>query len=151
MRIRPLLALAALAALAGCAEGQKFWRGGSAFIARPSPCSDDRFPVYFAEGSDRLTVAAHQVITAKARALKACRVRAVRVVGLADATGTPETNLTLSQKRARRVAEALSASGLPAPVFEVKAAGAQGAVRGDGREEPIRRRAEVYLTVSPVS
>ncbi len=151
MRLHPALAFVGLAALAACTQTHGFWKGGSAFVATPSPCSDDHFPVYFAEGSDQLSSPARQLIAAKARELKACHVKGVRVVGLADATGTPDANLTLSQRRARRVAEALAGSGLPAPAFEVRAAGAEGAVRRNGQEEPVRRRAEVYLSVGPAT
>ena len=150
MRLHVVLAFAALAALAACAETtQKYWKGGSAFVAVPTACNDNHFPVYFAEGSDKLTDPARQVIDAKAQEMKVCGVHEVRVIGLADATGTPEANLTLSQKRARRVAEALEASGFPKPIFAVRAEGAHGAVRWNGQEEPVRHRVEVYLSVGP--
>ncbi len=81
--------------------------------------------------------------------MRPCRVVRARVVGLADATGTPEANHTLSQQRAVQVAEALRRNGLPAPTFEIAAAGEQGALTPDGRADPVRRRAEVFLEVAP--
>jgi hypothetical protein len=146
MRLHPILAFAALVSLGACTETHDFW--GKTAFSGPARCSDGRFSIYFAEGSDRLTEPARQVIAARARVLRTCRIREVRVIGLSDASGAAESNLSLSQKRARRVAEALAAEGLPRPVFEVRGAGAWGATR-DGREIPVRRRAEVVLAVSP--
>jgi len=92
---------------------------------------------------------AAQAIALQAGRLAGCEVRRVRVLGLADATGTPEANLTLSQRRARETAEALAAAGLPAPVFDVAAAGDAGAVTADGADQPLRRRAEVVIDARP--
>jgi outer membrane protein OmpA-like peptidoglycan-associated protein len=158
MRACPELAFIAAAALAGCIDPHTLLDGSQSFqpkrsqpfVAAAPPCSDVSFSVYFAQGSDSLTEPARAVISAKAKQVATCHVWQVRVVGLADATGAPETNLSLSQKRARRVAEALATSGLPAPVFDVAGDGARGAVRRDGQEEPERRRAEVFLTVRPL-
>jgi peptidoglycan-associated lipoprotein len=110
---------------------------------------DSRFTVYFNEGSNRLTRQANQMITETGKSLKGCAITRARVVGLADATGTPQANMSLSQRRAAAVAEALKRQGVPAPEFEIDADGEAGALTPDGREDPVRRRAEVYLTVAP--
>lgn len=47
------------------------------------------------------------------------------------------------------MAEALRRQGIPAPQFELAAVGEDGAALADGREAPVRRRAEVFLTVAP--
>ena len=44
------------------------------------------------------------------------------------------------------MAEALAGAGLPAPAFDIEAAGAQGAVVG-GVNDPLRRRTEVLIEV----
>ena len=73
----------------------------------------------------------------------------IQVLGLADArSGTAAANQSLSERRARSVAEALAAAGLPAPAFEVAAAGAEGAVV-NGVNDPLRRRTEVVIEAQP--
>lgn len=119
-------------------------------LVRPaSNCANSSLVIYFDEGSDHLTQPARELIAETARQVHGCAIAGVRVVGLADAVGAPEANLTLSQRRARRVAEALVGQGMPAPEFQVSAVGENGAILPGGREEPVRRRAEVFLTVRP--
>ncbi len=79
--------------------------------------------------------------------LQGCRIKHVKVTGLADArSGTAAANQTVSEQRARAVAEALAGAGLPAPAFDIEASGAQGAVVG-GVNDPLRRRTEVLIEV----
>jgi len=140
------LVILAAGALAACQTGP---RSRADLVTAPSPCADSHFTVYFNEGSNRLTRPASQLIAATGEGLRGCNVRAARVVGLADSTGTPAANQTLSQRRAAAVADALRRQGIPAPQFELAAVGEEGAVTADGREDPVRRRAEVFLTVAP--
>jgi len=141
-----LATAAAVAALAGC---QTWPKTRADLVRSDSLCVDSQFTVYFNEGSNRLTRPAVQMISETGSALKGCAVSHARVVGLADATGTPEANRTLSQRRAAAVADALRRQGIPSPQFELAAAGEDGAMTADGREAPVRRRAEVFLTVTP--
>ena len=143
------LAVAAACAVSGCAQTGRFVKSRSEIVRPATACVDTRFVVYFNEGSDQLTQPARQVIAATARTYRSCNIAQIRVLGLADAVGAPEANLTLSQKRARRVAQALVEQHLPAPAFDMAAQGDQGAVRANGDDEPLRRRAEVVLTVKP--
>jgi outer membrane protein OmpA-like peptidoglycan-associated protein len=131
----------AAALAAGCAANRPL-------VANPSDCVDTAFPIYFEEGSDQLTQPALQVLAQTATRMKSCRITEARVLGLADAGGTNAANMAVSQGRARKVTEALAAQGLPAPQFEVAAAGAQGAVTPEGAAEPVRRRTEVLLRVT---
>jgi outer membrane protein OmpA-like peptidoglycan-associated protein len=73
----------------------------------------------------------------------------VKVTGLASSTGDVATNLSLSERRATAVAEALVAAGWPTPAFEVGAVGDAGAVTADGTNEPMRRRTEVVVDAAP--
>ncbi|HYE42716.1 MAG TPA: OmpA family protein, partial [Caulobacteraceae bacterium] len=142
------MALIGAAASAGCAN--LGWPRDRADLVVPTAtCTDTDFIIYFNEGSDRLTQPAMQLIRETTRNLKTCRITRARVVGLADATGAPQANLTLSQRRALRAAEALRAEGVPAPSFEIDAGGAAGALTADGRDDPVRRRAVVFLSVAP--
>ncbi len=145
-RTLAIVAAAAAAGLAACQTGPKT---RADLVMSTNPCVDSHFIVYFNEGSNRLTRPATQLISETGQALKSCSVRHARVVGLADATGTPEANRSLSQRRAAAVADALRRQGIPSPQFEVAAMGEEGATTADGREAPVRRQAEVYLTVTP--
>lgn len=132
-------------AVVGCAQTPK----RSALVVGESGCQSGRVDVYFVENQARLTDAAQLVLTAAADKARQCPIAKVRVLGLADSTGATEANMTLSQQRARAVAQALARAGLPAPVFEVAAAGDAGAVTASGQDEPLRRRAEVIIEVAP--
>ena len=81
--------------------------------------------------------------------LQGCDIRAVRVMGLADARGGQAANLSLSERRARTVAEALTGAGWPAPVLDVMAGGDTGAADADGVRAPMRRRTEVLVEAAP--
>lgn len=120
-----------------------------ALVAGETPCSPVRFDIYFQENQAALTQAAGQAIQAAAGVLAGCDVRKVQVLGLADATGGAQGNMTLSQSRAAVVAQALNASGLPAPAFDVAAAGDVNATTSSGAAEPLRRRTEVLVDARP--
>lgn len=129
----------------GCAQTPK----RSSLVVGESGCQSGRFDVYFVENQARLTDAAQLLLNTAAEKARQCRVAKVRVLGLADATGASEANMTLSQQRARAVAQALTRAGMPAPVFEVAAAGDAGAVTPSGQDELLRRRTEVIVEVAP--
>lgn len=133
--------------LSGC--GVTRFMDRSAVVAEPSPCAATRFEVYFADSEARLTESARQAIGMSAAQLQGCEIRKVQVLGLADARGGATANLSLSERRAQAVAEALTAAGWPAPVFEVEAAGDEGALTDAGVREPMRRRTEVLVDAVP--
>ncbi len=119
-------------------------------VSTPATCAAKRFDIYFAENADTLTPAARTAIGMTATQLQGCQIRAVRVLGLADATGGAAENQSLSERRALAVAEALAAAGWPTPAFEIAAAGDAGAVTATGAEEPLRRRTEVLVEAAPL-
>lgn len=147
MRHRAIVGLALLggASLAGCES----MSGAKPLVAQPSACGTQRFDIYFADSQAGLTPAARQAISLTATALQSCAIRSVKVTGLADARGGAAANLSLSERRAQAVAEALEAAGWPAPAFEVEAAGAEGATAAGGVAEPLRRRTEVVVEAAP--
>lgn len=139
---------AALAlAAAGCAT--LGIRDRSELVAEPQVCANTTVPVYFRESEAGLTGEAAELIRTTARALGGCDIRRVRVLGLASATGGEQRNLTLSERRAQVVAQALAEAGWPVPSFELFAAGEAGAVTEAGEREPIRRRVEVIVEAEP--
>ena len=142
--MRPILLLTAgVFILTGCASAPLAGRPG------PAACGDFSFPIYFETNSDQLTAAARQVTADAVARVKGCRVSEVMVLGLADAGGTAQGNLALSRRRADTVAAALKKGGLPAPVFDIDAAGQNGALTAAGRPEPLRRRTEVVIRAAP--
>ena len=110
-------------------------------------CSDFDFPIYFEKGSDQLSPTARQAIASAADHVKGCRIGEVEVLGLADADGPRDANMELSRRRANVVAQALSAAGLPAPVFDVDALGKLGS-RYRGVVAPVRRKTDVVIHAS---
>ena len=134
-------------ALSGCASARKAVTRDQ--IVKAPACQDMTFPIYFQAGSASLTEPALQLLRDTSRQAKACAVREVMVVGLADADGPANRNLELSQKRAQTVASALAGEGLPAPSFDIDAAGEAGATTPAGAPEPLRRRAEVVVRLGP--
>lgn len=114
-------------------------------VSNPLACGERRFEVYFDNDRDTLTTAAVQAIQLHADQLRPCQIDRIQVTGLADARGGASVrNQTLSARRAETVAEALAVAGLPAPAFELSAAGADGASQA-GINDPLRRRTEVVI------
>jgi len=146
-RVILIAALSAAAGLAGCDGARRFVHRDQ-LVAQPQACAPQRFEVYFADSEAGLTPAARRAIGMAAARMRDCDIQRVRVVGLADARGGGEANLTLSQRRARTVAEALTAAGWPAPAFDLDAVGDAGATSG-GVNEPLRRRTEVLVEATP--
>lgn len=134
--------------LAGCSLNASPFKSRDQLVSNPTTCIPQRFEVYFDEGQARLSNAAREAIGMTAGRLLGCDIRKVQVIGLADATGASGVNLTLSQRRAQAVTEALESTGWPAPAFDVTAAGDQGAAAG-GVNEPLRRRTEVMVDAAP--
>ena len=150
--MKPILPAAVVgltfALLAGCAVPGAY-KQRSDLVTNPAACGPTRFEIYFDQDQARLTTAAREAISLTATQLQGCDITKVQVLGLADArSGTAAANQTLSEQRARSVAEALSVVGLPAPAFEVTGAGAEGA-KVNGVNDPLRRRTEVVIEAQP--
>jgi outer membrane protein OmpA-like peptidoglycan-associated protein len=140
--------LAAAIAVAGCAATPGV-RDRSELVAEPGACTLQRFDVYFRDSEAGLTEAARHAIGLTATQLQGCEIRKVDVIGLADARGGSTANLSLSQRRALAVAEALEAAGWPSPAFTLVGAGDAGSVTAGGANEPMRRRTEVLVDAAP--
>lgn len=121
----------------------------SALIYEPSGCEAQELDIYFAEGQAALTQPALQLIQMTGERLQGCQIDQVEVIGLASSTGDSASNLTLSERRARTVAEALTDAGWPAPRFTLAAGGDTGATTDGGLAEPLRRRTVVVVHARP--
>ncbi len=142
-----LAAVAAAAGLSACSGS--IFRDRDDLVSAPMTCADQRFDIYFAEAQARLTEPARDAIGLYAARLQSCEIKAVRVMGLASATGDSAANRDLSERRAVAVSDALAAAGWPLPVFTVDAGGDAGAVSADGVAQPLRRRTEVVVEAAP--
>jgi peptidoglycan-associated lipoprotein len=149
-RLWIIAGVAVVTALVGGCETARKFTSRDQLVAAPPACAPKRFEVYFDDGQARLTEPARQAIGMTAAQLNGCQIRTVRVIGLADARGGDEANLSLSERRARAVAQALTAAGWPAPAVDIEAAGAAGATTDTGAREPLRRRTEVLVDASPL-
>jgi outer membrane protein OmpA-like peptidoglycan-associated protein len=76
---------------------------------------------------------------------------AVWVNGFTDTAGTPDTNLAISQKRARTIADALVHEGVAAQRITAQGFGEDHLriATGDGKKEPRNRRIEIVLKANP--
>lgn len=130
--------------LGACANGPGIGSG-----PRTAMCPDTTFQIYFEPDSAALTDEGLAVLSAAAAGARSCRINGVRVVGLADAAGSPQANMELSEQRAAAVSRALAANGLPPAIFDQAALGQAGAMTPEGELRPLRRRADVTLDLSP--
>ena len=112
-----------------------------------SPCHNTRLTLYFETASDTVTDTGVQIISLTANRLKSCPVKDLKLLGLADPTGTPEANLELSKRRAQHVLDAFVKAGLEIPHFTLVAAGDKGAKTAAGAVEPLRRQVDVTVVV----
>lgn len=143
--MRMAAAAAMLLALGACATT----KGPDKVVKAPATCTDQQVQIYFEPDSAEVTAEGRAVINQAAAGAKHCHIKAVDVLGLADAAGAPDANFELSTKRAQSVGQALAAAGLPAAEFKMAAAGDVGSVAADGTPRPLRRRADVILRLTP--
>ena len=133
------LLVGALAA-AGCADTGGGAPRPVAATATATRCTDERFPIYFAQGSAELPPGAREVIRSASNRVSGCRIKAVDVVGVAAA------DAALTRRRVDVVTQALAAAGLPSPTFDVQVTGA---ASPPGPRAPLARRTEVVLHAVP--
>ena len=145
MTIRATKRLAVLGAAALCLAGCAGMQNVQHMVS--SPCHDTTVTFYFESGSEAVTDVGRQIIAATAHQLKSCKVKELKLVGLADPAGSAQINLTLSQHRADNVLDAFVKAGLPVPKYSLIAAGDKGAVTANGVVEPVRRRVDATVVV----
>ena len=136
-------------ALSGCGHMPT---GRDRIVKTPPRCVDQTVEVYFEQFSAEVTKEGRAVIAAAAAQAKPCKVASVDILGLADNVGgDAASNLELSKRRAQSVTAALTAAGLPAGEIKTAAAGGAGATTAKGQAQPLRRRADIVLHLSPPS
>ncbi len=107
------------------------------------PAAPDAIDVYFDRGSARIRPEDMAQLDHAARLYRDGQPILMTVAGGADATGSPQANLRLSQMRADAVFRGLVARGIPAARFQILAKGqTDPAVPGDA-QDGRNRRAEI--------
>ena len=154
---------------AACARAQVMWdqylealRGGSTFCITPEdaralldealaacdPGGPANFIVYFGFDKTNLTDAARATIDEVVAAVNAMGTSALSLVGHADTVGGTGYNQGLSEARANRVANALSARGVPPGGMTLagRSENDLAVATGDNVREPLNRRVEITLS-----
>lgn len=132
------------------AAGLIFLSAASPTNAQVSRCGARTFSVYFEQFKDRLDLDAKRALRVAQRSFTGCTIESARVIGSAGSPGDPDSNLALSQRRSRLVADMLVVGGWPRSSMEVNAVGDRGAKIGD-EERPLRRRVQVEVHARPGS
>ena len=118
--------------------------------SKPLPaCTDQSQRVYFEENSAKITREAKESLKLMYRASKRCTVLSVTVLGLSADPGGAETNMALSQDRAKAVVADLKRLGLKDPEIQVSAHGDVDDENSKGQARPMRRRVDVALHLTP--
>jgi len=114
---------------------------------RGAPAGPENFIVYFGFDRTNLTDRARQTLDEVVAAVNAMGTTALSVVGHADTVGSARYNQGLSERRARRVANALVDRGIPAGNMTLAGRGERQLARptGDNVREPLNRRVEITL------
>ena len=104
--------------------------------------------VLFESGQAALTGPAREVVSEIAHVIQRAPLRQLLVEGHTDSVGTIEYNYRLSDSRAREVAKALEANGIPRRMISTKALGETTPIATNRSEQGRRRnrRVEVIIT-----
>jgi len=154
---------------AECARMQVMWdqwleaiRGGANFCISPEDArallreaaiacrgsTESGFVAYFGFNESNITDRARQTLDAVVAAVNKLGTTALSVVGHTDTVGSVEFNQGLSETRAREVADALMARGIPAGAMTLagRSENEPAVNTGDGVREPQNRRVEIVLS-----
>lgn len=155
---------------AACARAQAMWdqylealRGGPTFCITPEDAralldealaacgvtsGPANFIVYFGFDKTNLTDAARATIDEVIAAVNAMGTSALSVVGHTDTMASVEYNQGLSERRAKRVADALAERGVPSGAMTLagRSENELAVQTGDQVREPLNRRVEITLS-----
>ncbi|MBK0399254.1 OmpA family protein [Limibaculum sp. M0105] len=106
------------------------------------------FVVYFGFNRTNLTDTARATLDEVVEAVQALSTQALSVVGHTDTVGSYEYNQGLSERRARRVADALVERGVPRGAMTLAGRGERelAVPTPDNTREPLNRRVEITLS-----
>ena len=109
------------------------------------PCADRNFPVYFASDQTSLDADAQAVIETVVAAAADCQLSAIEIFAHSDAIGSETINMTVSQRRADAVLDAIMEAELDVARIAIVALGEQGAITDDDLIQPMNRRVDVFF------
>ncbi len=154
---------------AACARTQVMWdqylealRGGATWCITPADAralldealaacgivGPKNFIVYFGFDKSNLTDAARATVDEVVAAVNAMGTTALSLVGHADTVASVAYNQGLSEARARRVSDALTARGVPAGAMTLagRSENDLAVATGDNVREPLNRRVTITLS-----
>lgn len=153
---------------AACARVQAMWdqylealRGGKNFCITPEDAralldealaacgpTSVNFVVYFGFDRTNLTDVARGTLYEVVAAVNEMGTTALSVIGHADTVDTVRYNQGLSERRARRVADALAAQGVPVDAMTLagRSENDLAVQTGNNVREPLNRRVEITLS-----
>ena len=102
-------------------------------------------PVYFAYDQSELDSSARAQLVSNARCIESTRPSRVAVVGMTDARGTTEYNLSLGDRRAHVAAAFVVAQGVSSSLLEVRSVGEEFATGTEETSWVRDRRAEFQI------
>jgi peptidoglycan-associated lipoprotein len=114
-------------------------------VAATPPGSCTPHPVYFALDSSLLDDGARNTLASDAQCIVRTAAGSIQVSGMADARGTEEYNLALSDRRARSVMSYLGSFGLDATRVTIRGLGEEMAQGKDESGWSRDRRAEISI------
>lgn len=129
--MKRLAALFLFALLAGCSASN------APGPAAPPPADTDQLIVFFREGSTALTPEGREIIHRIVDRYRDTQARGLTVIGEAD--GATARDVDLAARRARVVADALSASGIDTSRIEVRAGPAPTGEKGVAAHKVVVR------------
>lgn len=152
-----------------CARAQVMWdqylealRGGNTYCITPADAKallDEAlaqcganvkgdYIVYFGFDRTNLTDRARATLDEVVQGVQSMGATALSVVGHADTVGSARYNQGLSERRARRVADALASRGVPANAMTLagRSENDLAVATGDNVREPLNRRVEISLS-----
>jgi outer membrane protein OmpA-like peptidoglycan-associated protein len=152
-----------------CARAQAMWdqylealRGGDTYCITPADAralldealaacrggATGDFVVYFGFNRTNLTDRARQTLDEVVAAVQQIGATALSLVGHADTVGSQQYNQGLSERRARRVADALVERGVPSNAMTLagRSENDLAVQTGDNVREPLNRRVTINLS-----
>ena len=127
------------------------WSDGDLMVEQhysPLHCQEDvavllgERTIRFEEGSSTLTASSESLLDEVALALNPCLGALIEVSGHTDSSGPEDSNVALSQDRAREVKAALVQRGIPAQALVARGEGSARPVAGLEPSDPANRRIE---------
>ncbi len=106
-------------------------------------CEVVEVSVFFSSGEARLSAAAQDILLTAANSLEGCNLELIEAHGYADMGGSPETNMAISEDRARAVLSFVERLRLEADAIRIVGHGDEGAVDSRGQPAIMRRKTDV--------